>query len=113
MLQCRSGHARTTPATLGLGDGPRAVTTRTSPREPARRATAPRLRDRSGGPPAARAKHAPSTRNTQHATWRPATRCISEFGDGANCVLCLQRPLPLTLTNETVLGEIILVSFIA
>ena len=61
----------------------------------------------------ARAKHAPSTRNTQHATWRPATRCISEFGDGANCVLCLQRPLPLTLTNETVLGEIILVSFIA
>ena len=57
----------------GLGDGPRAVTTRTSPREPARRATAPRLRDRSGGPRAARAKHAPST---QHATWRAsATRC--------------------------------------
>ena len=65
VLQCRSGHARTTPATLGLGDGPRAVTTRTSPREPARRATTPRLRDRSGGPPAARAKHALSTRNTQ------------------------------------------------
>ena len=56
----------------------------------------------------ARAKHA------QHATWRPATRCqrdASEFGDGASCVLCLQRPLPLTLTNDTVLGEIILVSF--
>ena len=57
----RTHHA----ATLGLGDGPRAVTTRTSPREPARRATTPRLRDRSGGPPAARAKHALSTRNTQ------------------------------------------------
>ena len=98
MLQCRSGHARTMPATLGLGDGPRAVTARTSPREPARRATAPRLRDRSGGPPAARAKHAPSTRNTQHGG--PATRCqrdASEFGDGASCVLCLQRPLPLPL----------------
>ena len=38
-------------------------------------------------------------------------RFASEFGDGANCVLCLQRPLPLTLTNDTVLGEIILVSF--
>ena len=30
---------------------------------------------------------------------------------GCSCVLCLQRPLPLTLTNDTVLGEIILVSF--
>ena len=88
MLQCRSGHARTMPATLGLGDGPRAVTARTSPREPARRATAPRLRDRSGGPPA---------RNTQHGGQR---RDASEFGDGASCVLCLQRPLPLTLTIQ-------------
>ena len=78
MLQCRSGHARTTPATLGRGDGPRAVTARTSPREPARRATAPRLRDRSGGP-LARAK---ARANAQHATWRPERRDASEFGDG-------------------------------
>ena len=95
MLQCRSGHARTTPATLGLGDGPRAVTARTSPREPARRATAPRLRDRSGGPPAARAKHAPSTRNTQHATWRPATREMhrsSEMGPAVSCVCSVRYP---------------------
>ena len=66
MLQCRSGHARTMPATLGLGDGPRAVTARTSPREPARRATAPRLRDRPGGPPAARAKA--RAKHAQHPT---------------------------------------------
>ena len=109
MLQCRSGHARTMPATLGLGDGPRAVTARTSPREPARRATAPRLRDRSGGPP-------PSTRQaraTRNMAAKRRVRCsdASEFGDGASCVLCLQRPLPLTLTNDTFLGEIILVSF--
>ena len=31
---------------------------------------------------------------------------------GASCFLCLQRPPPLTLTNDTVLGEIILVSFL-
>ena len=72
MLQCRSGHAHTTPATLGLGDGPRAVTTRTSPREPARRATAPRLRDRSGEQPAARAKaRAQHAQHSQHGG--PAT----------------------------------------
>lgn len=92
MLQCQSGHARTTPATLGLGDGPRAVTTRTSPREPARRATAPRLRDRSGGPWAARAKHAPST---QHATWRASvTRChrSSEMVQLWSCVCSVRYP---------------------
>ena len=92
MLQCRSGHARTTPATLGLGDGPRAVTARTSPREPARRATAPRLRDRSGGPPAAcakaRAKHA------QHATWRPSDEMhrSSEMGPAVSCVCSVRYP---------------------
>ena len=54
----------------------------------------------------ARAKHA------QHATtWRPATRCIlrsSEMGPAVSCVCSVRYSYP----NDTVLGEIILVSFI-
>ena len=44
-------------------------------------------------------RHAPAgaTPNTQHGGQR---RDASEFGDGASCVLCLQCPLPLTLTIQ-------------